>query len=289
MHGVNSWAYHPYLPLTQQGKAMLPYVCRLAPGANAFAFEFFDQGFEGAHEIHLWRKGQSTPVTVLPLVGFEGFVEGLDTLTDYAFSVHRVGVAGQSDTRYVRTGKVPGTVIQYLHPEDDQYAFSGKSLCSPSIVRVPGGALLASMDVFASQYPQNLTLLYRSDDEGATWHYLTDLFPCFWGKLFVHKGALYMLATSTEYGDLLIGRSDDEGKTWTAPVRILPGSGKNSVGGPHKAPMPVIAYNGRLYTAIDYGTWNLGGHASGLLSIGEEEDLLVGSHWVCTPFLPYDP
>lgn len=74
---------------------------------------------------------------------------------------------------------------------------------------MPNGRLLASMDLYAGRYPQNLTLIYSSDDNGETWHYLSELMPCFWGKMFAYKGELYMLSVSTKYGDLLIGKSTD--------------------------------------------------------------------------------
>ena len=38
--------------------------------------------------------------------------------------------------------------------------------------------------LFDGALPQNLTLIFRSDDEGASWHYVSELHPCFWGKLF---------------------------------------------------------------------------------------------------------
>ena len=109
----------------------------------------------------------------------------------------------KSRVRLARCGKSIGTVVNYLHPEDEAYGFSGHYLCSPSMVRHPDGFLLASMDVFAANHPQNLTLIFRSDDDGQTWHYVSELMPCFWGKLFIHKNELYMLSCSTEYGDLL--------------------------------------------------------------------------------------
>jgi hypothetical protein len=96
-----------------------------------------------------------------------------------------------------------------------------------------------------------------------------------------------MLSTSTEYGDLLIGRSDDGGETWSAPTMLIPG-GSREIGGPHKAPMPVIAHNGRLWSAVEYGSHSLGGHAAGIVSVPEDADLLETTSWTATPFLPYD-
>ena len=129
-----------------------------------------------------------------------------------------------------------------------------------------------------------MTKVFVSRDTGDTWEYLSDIYPCFWGKLFLHKNILYMLGTSTEYGALLIFKSADSGKTWSKPAHIMDG-GSRDEGGPHKAPMPVVNHNGRLWTAIDYGSWSTGGHASGVISIDADQDLMDPENWL-PPFCP---
>lgn len=158
-------------------------------------------------------RGEDTFTTVGQTAGTEFDITGLASDRDYEFYV--MTGSQKSRVRLARTGACVGTVINYLHPDDGAYAFSGHYLCSPSLVKHPDGYLLASMDVFAGTYPQNLTLIFRSDDGGESWHYVSELFPCFWGKMFIHDGALYMAGVSTEYGDLLIGRSEDC-KEWHA-------------------------------------------------------------------------
>ena len=59
--------------------------------------------------------------------------------------------------------------MNYHHPEDDAFAYSGRYLCSPSTVRLPDGALVASMDVFEGGCPQDLSFIFRSEDDGKTW------------------------------------------------------------------------------------------------------------------------
>ena len=120
-------------------------------------------------------------------------------------------------------------------------------------MRHPDGYLLASMDIYAGRAPQNLTLIFRSDDNGASWHYVSELMPCFWGKLFVHRGILYMLACSTEYGDLLIGRSEDGGKTFCTPAVLLRGSCKSERAGVHKNPQNILLCKGRIYETLEWG------------------------------------
>jgi hypothetical protein len=172
------------------------------------------------------------------------------------------------------------------------YSFSGHFLASPSMVRHPDGFLLASMDVFAGGLPQNLTLIFRSDDNGETWHYVSELMPCCWGKLFIHDGDLYMLSCSTEYGDLLIGRSTDGGKTFSAPVCLLRGSGgRGGTDGVHRPPMDIVTYNGRLYTTLEWGTWDNPDYyfAAMVMSCDIHDDLLVPENWRFSQPLVYDP
>lgn len=152
--------------------------------------------------------------------------------------------------------------------------------------------MLASMDLFAGNHPQNLTLIFRSDDEGKSWHYVSELMPCFWGKLFIHKGELYMLACSTEYGDLLIGKSTDGGKTFTAPVALLRGSnGKNDNEGVHKNPQNLLIYDGRIYETLEWGSWGNGEyyHAAMIMSCDINDDLLIPQNWTFSEPLKYDP
>lgn len=138
------------------------------------------------------------------------------------------------------------------------------------------------MDLFAGLHPQNLTLIFRSDDNGETWHYVSELMPCFWGKMFIHKGELYMLSVSTEYGDLLIGKSTDGGKTFSAPVALLRGSnGKNGNSGVHKSPQNIFVYNGRIYESLEWGAWanKKYGHAAMVMSCDVNDDLLIPENW----------
>lgn len=288
MKGNNAWQYHPYTRLIERSKQRLPYICRLAPQGDFCQLEWMDAGCGGPHTVCWWEVGREPEAASRPAEGPAVRLEGLAPQREYAVQVRRTEAPEEaSDVRRFRTGAVPGTVINYLHPKDDIYSFSGHCLCSPAIVELPSGQLLVSMDVYASRHAQNLTLLYTSDDNGATWQYCNDLFHCFWGKPFVHRGALYMLAVSSEYGFLMIGRSDDEGRTWTPPVALFPGCGIRDEMGMHQAPTPVISHNGRLWSAVDYGTWERGGHSSGLVSIDENADLLEPSNWSCTEFLPF--
>jgi hypothetical protein len=158
-----------------------------------------------------------------------------------------------SFVRKFRTGIVPGTVVNYIHPNDRTYISGGCSPASPSIVKLLSGRILVSHDIYERDTEFNLSKLFYSDDEGKSFNYITDLYPCFWGKLFWCKGAVYILACSGAPGDLIISKSEDEGKTWSGPTNITKLNGRCSA---HKAPAPVVFKDGKLYTAVEYSYGN---------------------------------
>ncbi|MBE6559963.1 MAG: exo-alpha-sialidase [Ruminococcaceae bacterium] len=286
MKGVTSWSFAPYRPpMFDVGDI---YICRLYPGAGKIGMDWLPLDGADAYTVHLRLRDSDDEWSVREVQGTSCVWDGLADMTDYEFYVS----AGEkkSRVRLARTGDVPGDyVVNYLHPEDEVYSFSGHSLCSPSFVRHPDGYLLASMDVFASRHPQCLELIFRSDDDGATWKYVSELYPCFWGKMFIHRGDLYMLAVSTEYGDLLIGKSTDGGKTFGVPTVLLRGTSGFEQKGVHKNPQPVIEYGGRIWNTLEWGSWASGGHAAMLASAPADADLLDAGSWLFSPPVPYDP
>ncbi len=289
MKGKNTWHYRPYSRLTENYKKTNPYICRLAPYDNHCDVEWFDNGSKDAHTLCCRQRASDKSSINIPL-DTEGCVTvgGLKANIEYEVFVRRDSDGNKSDTRLFRSGEILGTVVNYLHPKDNAFSFSGKYLCSPCIIKAPSGRLLISMDVYGVRTSQNLSFLYKSDDGGKTWQYLNDLFPCFWGKLFVYNEKVHMLAMSSEYGNLLVGCSDDEGETWSAPVSLFPGCGIRDEKGMHQAPTPVLHHGGRIWTAVDYGTWEMDGHASALVSIDENDDLFVPENWSCSEFVPFN-
>ena len=175
-------------------------------------------------------------------------------------------------------------------------------LGSPSVVRLPDGALLATHDYFGTGCPRNhegeqgLTSVYRSEDGGANWCNVTHVMNAFWSNLFVHGGAVYLLGTSQQYGSIVIRRSDDGGFTWTHPEDD--GSGLLFAGGPHRtppnyhcAPVPVLAHEGRLYRAFEDCNpmhWGIGFQAC-VISAPVDADLLQAASWRMSNKLPFQP
>ncbi len=287
MKGYNYWSYSPYKPpLWNTGDI---YICRIVPYENSIHFEWLKNN-EEKFEIYfrIRNEGEFTLCGSTEKSAFD--ITGLTENTDYQFYVKSNDK--KSRIRLARCGKCVGTVVNYLHPDDEAYSFSGKYLCSPSLIRHPDGYLLASMDLYAGGHPQNLTLIFRSDDDGENWYYVSELMPCFWGKLFIHKGELYMLACSTEYGDLIIGKSQDGGKTFSAPVTLLRGSnGKHGNNGIHKNPQNVVIHKGRIYETLEWGNWNNETfyHAAMVMSCDINDDLLVPENWSFSEPLKYNP
>ncbi|MBQ7916590.1 MAG: hypothetical protein IJ315_07365 [Firmicutes bacterium] len=284
MKGYNGWSYAPYRPfLFEVGDI---YICRVAPSATQIHLEWLGGAEE--YTVYVRRRGEASFVAAGTVLGCEYDITDLEDGTDYEFYV-TLGDK-KSRVRLARTGAAVGTVVNYLHPEDPVYSFSGHSLCSPSLVKYPDGTLLASMDVYKGEAPQNFSLIFRSDDEGRTWNYVSELMPCFWGKMFLHKDELYMLACSTEYGDLLIGKSVDKGRTFTTPTVLLRGTNGSHGNGIHKNPQNIMYYGGRIYETLEWGRWE--GeyqHAAMVMSCDENADLLVAENWHFTPPVKYDP
>lgn len=285
MKGTTSWSYAPYKPpLFNTGDI---YICRVVPDKTSITFEWLPGG-DGTYSVFLREREKGAFAKFGSTSECSFTAEGLTEDIDYEFCVESAGQ--KSRVRLAHTGESVGTVVNYLHPDDEAYSFSGRALCSPSLLRCPDGSLLASMDVFAGGAPQDLSLIFRSEDNGKTWHYLTELFPCFWGKLFLHKGDVYMLSVSTEYGDLLIGKSTDGGRSFGVPSVLLRGAGHMEWPGIHKNPQNVVYYHGRIYETLEWGNWRSSYyHAPMVMSCDGNADLLDPANWSFSEPVVYDP
>ncbi|MBE5041026.1 sialidase family protein [Ructibacterium gallinarum] len=275
------WSYRPYIPVDEDLTQKYPYICRLSPLRDGVQLEWINNQKGEICLVHV-KERQDRYKAQFAASSCAITITGLKERCDYEVWIEGKHQTGEK--RLFRTGEVPGTVIHYLHPEDRSYYFSGNYLCSPSIVRSPDGSLLASLDYFGRDRPQNLTSLFRSTDDGKSWKYVTDLFPCFWGKLFVHREKLYMLALSTEYGDLLIGCSEDNGETWRPPAVIARGSCSPYEKGFHRAPCQIITESGRLWTSLEYGSWKQG-FSNAVISIDKDADLCKAENWIISEWV----
>jgi hypothetical protein len=186
--------------------------------------------------------------------------------------------------------------IKYLPERSRTY------LGSPSILRLPDGALLATHDHFGPGCPRNheaeesLTSVYRSEDDGVTWQNITHIMNCYWSTLFLHEGSVYILGTSQQYGSIYIRRSDDGGYTWTHPADernglLFRGGVYHDPPNYHCAPVPVVLHNGRIYKAFedcDPLVWGVGFQAC-VISAPADADLLDAASWTMSNKIPFDP
>jgi len=288
LKGITGWHYRPFLPEDRTDEKGKPYICRLAPFETGTEVEVLG---EGLHALYIRMKDSPEPWRRIEMSGPTAVIDGLRPDTDYELYAARADHPDiRSRLRFVRTGFYPDRIVNYLHPQDGNYAFSGRYLCSPTLARAPSGALIAGMDVFEGGGPQDLTLLFRSEDNGKTWRYLCDLFPAYWGTLFTHRGALYCLATNTENGHLLIGASYDEGFTWTKPSLLFAGGNTHRACGFQRQPLPIVIHNGKIVTSIDYGAWSSPKkYGAAALFAAQDADLLDPASWTVSDITYYDP
>ncbi|HPC17644.1 MAG TPA: sialidase family protein [Candidatus Hydrogenedentes bacterium] len=182
---------------------------------------------------------------------------------------------------------VPGVVINHIPASEQRY------VGSPALAVLADGAYVASHDEFGpkSQYHSNaVSHIFRSDDKGLTWRETARIEGAFWSSLFVHRGALYLLGTHREYGNILIRRSDDGGATWTVPRDA--DSGLIAQGEYHCAPMPVIEHKGRLWRGMeDAAGGDKWGHRfrALMMSVKTEADLLKAKSWRFSNCLARNP
>ncbi len=176
-------------------------------------------------------------------------------------------------------------------------------LGSPSILRLADGALVATHDYFGlkgcpknHEAEESLTSVYRSEDDGVTWDNVTHIMNCYWSSLFSHRGHLYILGVSQQYGSIVIRRSDDGGFTWTHPADaasglLFRGGAYRDAPNYHCAPVPVLAYRGRLYKAFEDANPPVHGPSfhSCVISAPADANLLDAANWTISNKIPFNP
>jgi hypothetical protein len=173
----------------------------------------------------------------------------------------------------------PGVVIDH-HP-----AHTRQYIGSPSIAILPDRSYVASHDFFGAGSTQStsaVSRVFRSTDRGLTWAKTAEFNDQFWSNLFVHRGALYLMGTTYEYGRIVIRKSMDGGRTWSPPSLLHPATGY------HTAPVPIIQHRGRLWRAMEFhpeGKW--GGFEAFVISAAAKADLMDPKSWQLSFSLAY--
>lgn len=143
MKGHSLWSYDPYTPpLFNSGDI---YICRVVPYMDSIHFEWKSNN-EESFEVYYRKRDEGEFIHYTDTDKNECDIINLDTDTDYEFYV--ASGDKKSRVRLVRCGESIGTVVNYLHPDDKAYEFSGQYLCSPSLIKHPDGYLLSSMDIY---------------------------------------------------------------------------------------------------------------------------------------------
>ncbi|MFN5770334.1 MAG: hypothetical protein ACK44Z_13355, partial [Pirellulaceae bacterium] len=101
---------------------------------------------------------------------------------------------GTTSTPPTLGAQPPGIVVARQRSAHRQY------IGSPSIARIGPNSLVASHDFFGPGSSFSVSTIHRSDDNGQSWSQIAKIEDAFWSKLFVHRGALYFLGTTREYG-----------------------------------------------------------------------------------------
>lgn len=278
MKAFTSWSYTPFTRMHERRLSTLPHICRIAPFLGGFIFEWFDKGSDGAHKVIIKKRDSSDSPIVKELTERTVEIKGLEENITYEFTVYRADMSEHSATRLVRTGCARGTTINYVHPEDKSMEHSGISPCSPSILVLPSGKILAIMDIVNGLTDEKIAPIYESLDHGKTWQYVTELYPCHWPRLFYHRDRLYCFGQGND--TLMLGYSLDEGRTWSKPVSLVQGATRDWAC--HRGATPFVEYNGRIYTAIELGAWKFHCYYHMLLSAPADSDLMDAENWVLT-------
>ena len=146
MNCSDIWSIDHYSPFDKKAEII---VDRIAPKETSAIFTW--SGGEGGWTLYLRAKGSEDEWTIYRFEESRCEISGLEENKDYEFFIES-GVL-KSEIGYVRTGYVPGAVVNYLHPDDMKYAFSGRHLCTPSLLVHHDGYLLASMDIYEGGLP----------------------------------------------------------------------------------------------------------------------------------------
>ena len=286
-----SWACAPFMPLRDREKENHPYICHIAPYDGKFEVEWFDKGSDGPHTLYYRLRDSQDEYVAIPLTSGYVTVEGVKNDTDYELFVARDDGSAKSNIRFVYCTPLfdeNASVINYIHPDDQQYNYGGWWIGFPSIIRVPSGKLLGIHEVFGQEDP--LAILFYSEDEGKTWHFLNEMVPVMAPRLFMNNGKLYVLGAHVCAGGIVIAESSDEGKTWTEPTVLLRSMHNKSIhhkgNGYNLHATPELIHNGRIYIPFEQGSWsrwNNEAHDCRIMSAPVDSNLLDKNSWDFTP------
>jgi len=111
----------------------------LAPGVGCCEVEWLPvAGYDGLYSV-TYKKTVGPDNRAISMSTVDCKAKLLVSTDECDYEVYVSCPSGRSATRLLRPGFVPGTVINYIHPDDNAYAFSGRYLGTPSLAKLPGG------------------------------------------------------------------------------------------------------------------------------------------------------
>jgi hypothetical protein len=185
--------------------------------------------------------------------------------------------------------KVPGVVVNYEPAQNKRF------LGSPSICVLPNGTYIVSHDYFGPESnckTHAQTFVFESKNKGQSWEKIATINQ-FWGGLFFHNNALYIMGCDNEKGNLIIRKSSDGGHSWTDPTDQENGliRAADVEKGYHTSAVPVVVASGRVWRAMEatgkISPW--GGFEAFVLSAPADADLLNAASWKTTNRIAVDP
>ncbi len=291
-----SWACLPFTPLRSREKENHPYICHIAPYDGKFEMQWLDKGSNGAHTLYYRLRDSEESYTAFPLTSDYVTVEGLQNDVDYEIFVARDDGSAKSNVRLVSTTPLfdpEASVVNYVHPEDQQYNYAGWWVGIATMIRLPSGKLLAGHEIFGQEDP--CTILFESCDEGKTWRCINEMVPFSRPRFFMNKGKLYITSDAIGVGGAAIAESLDEGKTWSEPVNLIRGMHNKSIYHNVDTPLlvstPPLIHNGRIYIPFEVGNWTPWDDTAydvRMLSASCDSDLLDRNSWEFTPGCIFD-
>lgn len=195
----------------------------------------------------------------------------------------RLTVDGQREVIAVAIAaqQVPGVVVAHVPAETREY------VGSPSIAVLRDGTYLASYDLFGPGATRDVTIVCASRDRGESWNPVAEIKGQWWSTLFTHRGNVYLMGTSQEWGTVVIRRSGDGGRSWTTPMDsksgILLPNGRY-----HTAPVPVIEHGGKVWRAMEDAGPHWRDFRAFMMSAPSDSDLLDAGNWVSSTRLRED-
>jgi len=225
-------------------------------------------------------------------------IDRLFNNTDYTAQVTICDYDGKelehSNIRLFQTGYFPGKIINYNHPDDLTYAFSGRYLGSPNIIRLENGTYIASHDMFGGTGHGCYCQFFVSKNYGESWSYISSIDKLTWGNMFTIGDKIYILGVSgspetsdDNTGDLVIHCSDNDCVSWNKATVIAKHTKEYSL---RCSPTAFAEYNGRLWFYINnLCSTDKAGFQTAVASVPVDSDLMDEKNWTVTPFLKFDP